>query len=111
MRPLSGNSSPAITRNKVVLPEPLGPSRATSSPLSIVKFTWLSAGNRENFLVISSIWMLMVSSSGSGCFPNLPLRLPLAVGLNKERQEREHREHRSHCKRGGELVFVIKNFD
>ena len=31
-RPASGRSKPATTRSSVVLPEPLGPSSATSSP-------------------------------------------------------------------------------
>ena len=35
IRPLSGRSSPAIARSAVVLPQPDGPSRHTSSPSAI----------------------------------------------------------------------------
>ncbi len=42
--PLSGNSSPAMVRSRVVLPEPEGPSRARSSPGRMSRLTPLSAG-------------------------------------------------------------------
>src|SRR5450432_673329 len=42
--PESGISRPAITRSSVVLPEPDGPSRATSSPRRIRRSTPSSAG-------------------------------------------------------------------
>src|SRR5271170_5452630 len=41
--PLSGTSSPLIQRSSVVLPEPLRPMMATTSPLSIVSDTSSSA--------------------------------------------------------------------
>ena len=43
--PESGISSPAMTRSSVVLPLPLGPSSATSSPVSTSSETSCKAGN------------------------------------------------------------------
>ena len=37
--PLSGWSSPAMVRNSVDLPEPLGPSNAVSEPVGTTKST------------------------------------------------------------------------
>ena len=48
-----------MIRSKVVLPEPEGPSRATSSPLGMSKVTFPSAVKLPNFLVMLSAWMLM----------------------------------------------------
>ena len=42
--PASGNSRPAIVRSSVVLPEPDGPSSASSSPSAISRSTLFSAG-------------------------------------------------------------------
>ena len=49
-----------MTRRSVVLPDPLGPSRATSSPPSDGKTTSFSATNLPKFFVTLRIWMLMV---------------------------------------------------
>ena len=43
MVPSSGDSSPAMSRNSVVLPQPLGPSRQTMSPRSTVSETRFTA--------------------------------------------------------------------
>ena len=48
--PLSAFSKPAIIRSSVVLPLPLGPKSAVSSPLFISKFTFLSATKSPKFL-------------------------------------------------------------
>jgi len=43
MRPAVGCSNPAIKRRVVVLPQPLGPSRAKNSPSAICTLTWSTA--------------------------------------------------------------------
>ena len=51
--PGSGCSRPAMIRSKVVLPEPEGPNRATSSPLATVRLTSRRAVNSPNDLADS----------------------------------------------------------
>src|SRR3546814_8224386 len=48
MAPLSGCSSPAIERRRVVLPQPLGPSRATIERGGTCRSTPRSTGWRPN---------------------------------------------------------------
>ncbi|COX27597.1 Uncharacterised protein [Mycobacterium tuberculosis] len=43
MVPVSGWSRPAMVRNSVDLPEPLGPNNAVSEPVGTTKSTWSSA--------------------------------------------------------------------
>ena len=51
MRPEVGNSSPAIMRSVVVLPQPDGPSRQKNSPLSTVKVELLDGDEVAEGLV------------------------------------------------------------
>ncbi|MNP71859.1 hypothetical protein D3C76_1683060 [compost metagenome] len=60
MLPTSGVSSPAMIRSRVVLPQPEGPSRATSSPLWISRLISLSALKALKFLLTLRISMLTV---------------------------------------------------
>src|SRR6202161_805676 len=58
MRPSSGVSKPASIRNRVVLPQPEGPSSAKNSPLAIVSETpptaaWAAPGKRFTTLSIA----------------------------------------------------------
>ena len=46
-RPRSGHSNPAITRSSVVLPEPLGPSRATTWPWATPRLAVDGTGGAE----------------------------------------------------------------
>src|ERR1017187_10310603 len=66
--PGSGNSNPAIVRNKVVLPEPDGPSSATSSPDSTLRLTLSSAVKSPNFFVAFLTSTLM--QNFNPIFPN-----------------------------------------
>src|SRR5439155_11406078 len=63
--PVSGCSSPAITRKSVDLPLPLGPSSAVSEPLSTSTDTSSSATNSPNRFVTlrASIAMSLLSGS------------------------------------------------
>ena len=49
IRPASGTSNPATQRNVVVLPQPLGPSRATVLPGSTCKSTWSTAATAPSW--------------------------------------------------------------
>ena len=51
MSPPVGISSPAIMRSTVVLPPPLGPSKAINSPSLTENVTLLTAATSPNFLV------------------------------------------------------------
>jgi hypothetical protein len=53
--PLSAVSRPAMMRSSVVLPDPDGPSSATSSPVPTSSVTFRSAANEPNVLLMSSI--------------------------------------------------------
>ena len=57
--PAVGISNPAIMRNTVVLPPPLGPSRAINSPSFTAKDTRLTATTSPNFFVTSLSSMLI----------------------------------------------------
>jgi hypothetical protein len=63
--PASGRSSPAITRSRVDLPLPLGPSRAVSEPLGISTDTSSSAAKSPNRL--DTPWVVIdIRNSPSG---------------------------------------------
>src|SRR5947209_878181 len=63
MRPEVGNSSPAIIRSVVVLPQPEGPSRQKNSPSSTMKLEFCTATNSPNALCRFSISMHAIASS------------------------------------------------
>src|SRR5688572_16649868 len=63
--PSSGCSSPAMMRSSVVLPEPLGPSSATSSPVPIVRLTFFSAWKLPKVLLTLLTSMLMGGGEAS----------------------------------------------
>jgi hypothetical protein len=64
--PLVGISNPAIMRNTVVFPPPLGPSKAINSPSLTENVTLLTAGTSPNFFVtpLSSMLTAEVDSWG-----------------------------------------------
>src|SRR5215213_8274835 len=91
--PLSGTSSPARMRRRVVLPEPEGPSRATNSPLSMVSETSSSAGYAEKLFATCSA---RIDMSMPGCeLISVP---PLEPGLERKSNDREEGEERSNGK-------------
>ena len=53
MRPSSAAISPAVSRSSVVLPQPLGPSSVTSSPLRTVALTRSSATISSGALLLA----------------------------------------------------------
>ena len=112
--PESANSRPAIMRSSVVLPEPEGPSNATSSPDGISRFTLSSAVNWPNFLVIFCAVMLMrlLFLDSAVLIPaQLAPRSPLHDRLCHQGRQRQQGQQRCHGKCSRELVFVVQNFD
>src|ERR1035438_8700168 len=105
--PAVGISSPAIMRSTVVLPPPLGPSNAISSPSFTENVTLLTTVVSPNFFVTAFSSMLMRLSTINSCnYQPLPARLlPLHEGLDAQRKERQQRQQARHRerRRGGRL--------
>src|SRR6202023_2301862 len=98
----SGQSRPAMMRNSVVLPEPDGPSRATSSPERISRSTWSRAVKAPKRRLTSCSVIFMDS---------LLHRAGLERDFGDQRDQREQRQQRGHRERGRELIFVVEHFD
>src|SRR5262245_45089128 len=103
--PSVGISSPAIILRTVVLPPPLGPSNAMSSPSFTEKLTLFTATTVPNLLVtfLSSrltpnppqlIWSARFRL-GSREFSSF---FPLQPGLNRQREQRQQSQQARHCK-------------
>ena len=54
-----------MSRSKVVFPEPLGPRKATISPVSIFRLTSLTAGKAPKLLV-SEVISMLIGKLGNG---------------------------------------------
>src|SRR5438105_14143434 len=65
IRPSSGVSKPAISRNSVVLPQPEGPSSAKNSPASIASDTRSTAAMAPNRLLAPMISRTGMSRSAA----------------------------------------------
>src|ERR1700738_4710418 len=83
--PPSGSSRPAMMRSRLVLPEPDGPSSATSSPVGTVMLTSVTARKNPNYFVTlrTSIDMRALRRNS-----------PLQPGLDDQGQDGEQREQR-----------------
>src|SRR5688500_5641268 len=102
-----------MTRSSVVLPDPEGPSSATSSPEWTVKLTSRSAMKLPNDLVRFLTSMLI----------SVPTRADLQVGLSRrgqfsfqnrlhnQRHDRQQRQQRRDGERRLEHVLVIEDLD
>src|SRR4029077_15924848 len=84
--PASGQSSPAMIRSSVVLPDPDGPSSASNSPLATLRSTPSRAANAPNFLtrLLTSIVMRQ----------SLFVEMTFENGLGDQRDQRQHGEQR-----------------
>src|SRR5258706_6978398 len=101
--PVSGTSSPAMTRSSVVLPDPEGPSSASNSPVCTSRLTSRSAENVPNCfdrLRTSMVIVLFLIRDGPGPDDT----------LEHQRYQRQQCQQRSHRKCGGKVVFVVKDF-
>ena len=84
--PPVGISSPAIMRSTVVLPPPLGPSKAINSPSLTENVTLLTAATSPNFLVTPFSSMLIwainyqlsptINLSARACFHSRNVLMP-----------------------------------
>src|SRR5205823_13506281 len=90
--PSVGTSRPAINRSTVVLPPPLGPSKASNSPSRTEKVTLVTALTPPNCLLTALSSMLM-DFVLNGC----PLRhfirpslLPFQKSFNPQREQGQH---------------------
>src|SRR5688572_26394336 len=119
MLPALAASSPAMMRSSVVLPQPEGPSRATSSPDSTSRLTLRSAWKSPNCLLtlrISILIFLFLSSHarvllrtlrrqvGQGL--HLALVAPLDHRLDHQRDQGQYGQQRGHGKGRDRLVLV-----
>src|SRR5205085_12476195 len=101
MLPASGHSRPAMMRSSVVLPEPEGPSSASSSPLSTRRSTLSSAVKSPKRLTMFLTSMVTM----------MPFQTAFEHDLDHQRDQREHGQKRSDRKRRYELVFVVEDFN
>ena len=101
--PAVGQSSPAMIRSSVVLPEPDGPSSATNSPVATFRSTPSSAMNVPNFL-----HDILDFNATRGYSPLV--QTPLEDGFHHQRDQRQHRQQRGDRERRHELIFVVEHF-
>src|SRR5262245_39650437 len=85
--PESGSSSPAMVRNSVVLPEPDGPRRATSSPGATVSDTSSSAAMPTYRLLTLTTRTCMSLRSVAPLGGDLAGEPGFEHGLNRERHQ------------------------
>src|SRR3954468_13227831 len=91
-----------MMRSSVVLPEPEGPSSATSSPEPISRFTRSSAVKARKRLETSCSEIFTASLLCGALFERR---------LGDQRHQREQRQERSDREGGGELILVVENLD
>src|SRR5215510_6924277 len=92
-----------MMRSRLVLPEPEGPRRATSSPVGTVRLTSFTATKEPKALVTprTSIDIGFLRASAG--------RAPLDRGLQHEGHEGEESEERRDRERGLEVVLVVQD--
>src|SRR6202158_3558488 len=98
MRPDVGNSSPAIMRSVVVLPQPEGPSRQKNSPLAIVNVESCTATKSLNALRRFSTRISAMARASIGKFrdddehdgPNKCRHERIGVEVEQERLAEHH---------------------
>src|SRR5690349_3537187 len=103
-----------MMRSSVVLPQPDGPSSATSSPVGKSRLTSPSAVKLPNDLWMLRTWMLMGEGflgadgglSAGRRFGGGDRRAPFDELLDRQRDERQQGQQRRHRERGRELIFV-----
>src|ERR1043166_7524629 len=126
MSPPVGISSPAIMRSTVVLPPPLGPSNAISSPSLTENVTLWTAATSPNFLetflssmAIGSVFTALPRQESRVGLAFRPGRrrllrqrvvaglLPFEQRLEPKRHQRQQRQQTGDGECGGRIVFVV----
>src|SRR5258707_11594869 len=106
--PASASSSPASSRSVVVLPQPDGPSKATSSPACTVRsspsrattgpYLRLSPSIRTSTAVLAALFCVLVMGELT-CAPSSLAAAAPTAGIGQDRQEAEGKYQRG--RRGG----------
>ncbi len=112
--PQSGVSRPAMMRSSVVLPQPEGPSSATSSPEGNVQADVVQRGEAAEALRDVADFDAHDGCSlrkFRRCLACSPPRLPLDQTLEHQRHQRQASEQRGHGEGGREVVLVVENLD
>src|SRR5258707_4706079 len=96
--PASASSSPASSRSVVVLPQPDGPSKATSSPACTVRsspsrattrpYLRLSPSIRTSTAVLAALFFVLVMGELT-CATSSPAAAAPAAGIGHDQQETE----------------------
>src|SRR4029453_19498041 len=96
-----------MIRSRLVLPEPEGPTSATSSPVGTCRLTSFTATKGPNLFVTPR------TSIDTGVLRVRQRRgaAPLDRRLDRERHQREEREERRDREGGLEVVFVVEDLD
>src|ERR1700710_1953959 len=90
-----------MMRSSVVLPEPDGPSSASSSPLATLRSTSSSAANAPNRFT-----MFRTSIT-----QEFLVQMPFENGLCQQRDQRQHGEQRGDRESCHELIFVVEDLN
>src|SRR5882757_4612385 len=96
-----------MIRNRVVLPEPEGPSSASNSPSATFKSTLSSAANAPNFFMMFLTSIILLSITPRTL---IFVQMTFENGFCDQRDQREHGQKRSDRERGDELIFVVEDF-
>src|SRR5438552_3497261 len=99
-----------MIRSSVVLPEPEGPSSATSSPVFTCRLTSESAVNAPKRLVMLRTSML-IRSPLLARLREIAARLPLHKILQDQRDQGEQRQERCHSEGPDEVILVVEDLD
>src|SRR5260370_31021621 len=94
MRPSSGTSKPAISRNSVVLPQPDGPSSAKNSPASTASDTRSTAATAPNRLLAPMISRTGISPSAARLHAAPGAGAPALIGARRRQVGIQQPAHR-----------------
>src|SRR5215211_7717428 len=101
-----------MSRNRVVLPDPEGPSSAISSPARTDKLTPPSAAASPNRLLRSTAVMSVPAFQSVGRPSRDGMAIPpLEDGLCRQSEEGETGQERGDRKSGHEVVFIVEDLD
>src|SRR5215211_2183511 len=101
-----------MSRNRVVLPEPEGPSSAISSPARTDRLTPPTAVASPNRLLRSTALMSVPAFQSMGRPSRDGMAIPpLEDGLCRQSEEGDASQERGDRKSGHEVVFIVEDLD